>query len=201
MASNQLQFLPQAQGLPTLTGSRIQLRWLAASDVPQLYAIFSDPRVMRYWSSAPMVEEAEAQKLFEEVCQYFRRRELFQWGIADRADDRVIGTCTLAHLDAGNRRAEIGYALGSAHWGKGLATEAVNTLLDFAFDELRLHRIEADVDPRNAGSIRALERQGFVREGLLRERWHVNGEICDSLFYGLLESEWRQRRAADCADG
>jgi RimJ/RimL family protein N-acetyltransferase len=68
--------------------------------------------------------------------------------------------------------------------------EALHALLGFAFDVLDLHRIEADVDPRNVPSIRTLERLGFQREGYLRERWQVNGEIQDALFYGLLRPDW-----------
>ena len=60
--------------------------------------------------------------------------------------------------------------------------EALQAVLFFAFDELKLHRLEADVDPRNVGSIRSLEKLGFQREGYLRERWHVNGEIQDAIF-------------------
>lgn len=69
--------------------------------------------------------------------------------------------------------------------------EALTALLDFAFGALDLHRLEADVDPRNAASVRTLERLGFRREGYLRERWLVGGEIQDALFYGLLRREWR----------
>jgi RimJ/RimL family protein N-acetyltransferase len=73
--------------------------------------------------------------------------------------------------------------------------EALTLLFAFAFGELRLRRLEADVDPRNAASIRSLERLGFRREGYLRERWCVNGEIQDALFYGLLRREWEERPA------
>ena len=66
----------------------------------------------------------------------------------------------------------------------------MRVLLDYAFNGLSFHRIEADVDPRNQRSIRSLERCGFVREGHLRERWHVEGEIADAYFYGLLRREW-----------
>ena len=68
--------------------------------------------------------------------------------------------------------------------------EALHALLDYAFEELALHRIEADVDPRNTPSIRTVERLGFQREGYLRERWKVNGEIQDTVFFGLLRPEW-----------
>jgi ribosomal-protein-alanine N-acetyltransferase len=63
-------------------------------------------------------------------------------------------------------------------------------LLKYAFEVLDLHRIEADVDPRNAASIKTLERLGFQREGYLRERWQINGQIQDAFFYGLLRHEW-----------
>ena len=105
-------------------------------------------------------------------------------------DNLVMGTCTLAQLDEQNRRAELGFALGREHWGNGYMREALVALFDFAFGELKLHRLEADVDPRNAASIHLLERLGFKKEGYLRERWWVNGEIQDTLFYGLLQREW-----------
>ena len=137
-----------------------------------------------------MRDISAAAKLQEDIVQRFTERSLFQWGIADRATDAIVGTLTLAALSAEHRRAEVGFALAQAMWGRGYLTEALAGLLTFAFDTLELHRIEADVDPRNAASIRTLERLGFQREGFLRERWHVNGEIQDALFYGLLRREW-----------
>jgi RimJ/RimL family protein N-acetyltransferase len=68
--------------------------------------------------------------------------------------------------------------------------EALMAVLKYAFEVLELHRIEADVDPRNTESIKTVERLGFQREGYLRERWQVNGEIQDAYFYGLLKQEW-----------
>ena len=108
--------------------------------------------------------------------------------------DRVVGTCTLFHMDRTHRRGEIGYALGEAAWGRGYMHEALSALLEYAFLQLGLHRLEADIDPRNHASIRAVERLGFVREGYLRERWQVGGEITDSLFLGLLRPDWDARR-------
>jgi RimJ/RimL family protein N-acetyltransferase len=182
-----------SETLPTITADRIALRWLTEEDVPALFAVFSEPEVMRYWSSLPLEEIGEAGELLAHIQDGFRRGALFQWGIARRADNGVIGTCTLFHPDPNNRRAELGYALGREHWGKGYMREALTALLGYAFGELNLHRLEADVDPRNASSIKTLERLGFLREGYLRERWLVGGGIQDSLFYGLLRSEWQAR--------
>ena len=183
--------LPAATTLPTLETERLTIRWMTAADVPALYEIFSDPLVTRYWSSPPLADRAAAAALLATIQELFRTRALFQWGIARREDDRVVGTCTLGSLNPTHRRAEIGYALGRAHWGQGLMAEALPPVLRFAFGELGLHRVEADVDPRNAPSIRTLERLGFRREGYLRERFEVAGEIQDSVVLGLLASEWR----------
>jgi ribosomal-protein-alanine N-acetyltransferase len=183
-----------APRLPTLEADRLRLRWLTPGDIDALFAVFSDPQVMRYWSTTPMTAPAAAEALVLEIHRHFANKDLFQWGIARREDDVVIGTCTLAHVSQAHRRAEIGFALASAHWGHGFANEALVRLLEFSFGELALHRIEADVDPRNARSIATLERLGFRREGHLRERWHVGDEICDGLFYGLLAREWRAAR-------
>jgi RimJ/RimL family protein N-acetyltransferase len=180
--------------LPTLTGERVRLRWLLPSDVGALHEVFSNADVMRYWCRLPFEHEGEARELLAAIKRAFADQTLFQWGIARLDDDRVIGTCTLSQVDASNLRAELGYALGRAHWGQGLMGEALALLLDFAFGALGLRRLEADVDPRNARSIRALERLGFRREGYLRERWFVGGEVQDALFYGLLRREFDARR-------
>ncbi|CAN5826363.1 GNAT family N-acetyltransferase [soil metagenome] len=176
--------------LPTINASRVSLRWISEEDVDALYRIFSHKEVMRYWSTPPLADRNAAVKLLHEIHDGFRRRALLKWGIARRRDDALIGTATLFNLDLDNHRAEIGYGLDRAAWGKGYMNEALQALLAFAFEELALHRIEADVDPRNRNSIRTVERLGFKQEGYLRERWQVNGEIQDSLFYGLLRPEW-----------
>ena len=177
--------------LPTLDAPRVRLRWVTADDVDAIYAVFSDPRMMRFWSSPAMKERAEAEVYVSKIHEGFQAKSLFQWGIELTQERRLLGTCTLFHLDPGNAKAELGYGLGSAYWGKGYMQEALGALLDFAFGTLRLRRLEADVDPRNDNSLRILGKLGFQREGLLRERWNVAGEIQDTAFYGLLAKEWR----------
>jgi RimJ/RimL family protein N-acetyltransferase len=169
---------------------RLALRWLTSADVPALYEIFSDPDVTRYWSSAPLPDLVAAEALLTEIHEAFARRTLLQWGIARPADDRVVGTCTLAGLTPEHRRAELGFALERRQWGRGYMAEALPAVVGFAFDQLGLHRLEADVDPQNHPSIRALQRLGFRREGYLRERYHLGGEIQDAILYGLLRPEW-----------
>jgi ribosomal-protein-alanine N-acetyltransferase len=178
--------------LPAINTNRLSLRWISAEDVDDVYTIYSDPEVMRYWSTPPLADRNAASKLVSEIQESFKRRELLKWGIALRKDDTLIGSVTLFHPDFTHRRAEIGYALGRAHWGQGYMLETLKAVLTYAFEVLEFHRIEADVDPRNVASIRTLERLGFQREGYLRERWQVNGEIQDALFYGLLRPDWEE---------
>lgn len=188
--------LPGANQLPSITTERLRLRWLTPADVPALFAIFGDPEVCRYWSRPALHDLAAAQALHAEIVQYFADRSLLQWGLAERTSDRVVGTCTLAALSLEHRRAEVGFALARAEWGRGYVAEALPALIAFAFDTLALHRLEADVDPRNARSIRLLERVGFRREGYLRQRYHVAGEVQDAVLYGLLRGEWERERVA-----
>jgi len=178
---------------PTIDANRISLRWISSRDVDALYNIFSNPEVMRYWSTPPLPDRDAAVDLMNETQEGFRQQTILKWGIARRTDDELIGTTTLYNLDFSNRRAEMGYALGREHWGQGYMSEALQALLAYCFEVLDLRRIEADVDPRNAASIQTLERLGFQREGFLRERWEVDGEIQDALFYGLLREEWKRR--------
>ncbi|HEY5910041.1 MAG TPA: GNAT family N-acetyltransferase [Verrucomicrobiae bacterium] len=182
--------------LPTLRARRVRLRWMTESDVPSLFSIFGDREVTRYWGHAVLPDPGAARVLLEEIHTRFAHRSLLQWGVALLATDVVIGTCTLAALDAENRRAELGFALARAYWGQGYMSEALPVLLRFGFSELRLHRVWADTDPRNAASIRALERHGFRREGFLREHYLVQGEPQHAVVYGLLRSEWQRANGA-----
>jgi ribosomal-protein-alanine N-acetyltransferase len=186
--------------VPTLHAARVSLRPITAADVPTLFGLFSDGAVTRYWSRPPMTDRAQAQRLVRDIRAGYRSGESVQFGIEQRSDRALIGTCTLFHFHPGSRRAEIGYALGAAYWGRGLMHEALQRLLLYAFDDLDLNRLEADIDPRNTASARSLARLGFTKEGFLRERWIVAGAISDTELYGLLKREWRRANDAPTAD-
>ena len=182
--------LPGLDALPTLPAQRLRLRALTPDDTGDVFAVFADPLVMRYWSSPPMTSPDQAAGYIGQIRDWFASRGGLQWGIAlADEDDRIIGTVTLCAFALEHRRCEIGYALGAEHWAQGYAGEALRRALAFAFGDLGLARIEADVDPRNEASIRLLERLRFQREGLLRARWRVAGEVQDALVYGLLRED------------
>jgi RimJ/RimL family protein N-acetyltransferase len=168
---------------------RLRLREFRADDAPALFEVHSDPAVMRYWSFPAWTDPAQARDRVEFVLGQRARNEVLAWAIADAATDRLIGSVAAFALDRTHARCEIGYSLRRDRQGQGLAQEAVRAVLAYLVDELAIGRVEADVDPRNAPSCRLLERLGFHREGLLRARWRVAGEVCDTALYGLLAPE------------
>jgi len=175
--------------IPALEGERVRLRPFRAADRDALFAIYSDPVAMRYWGFEPWTELAQAEAHIAPLLEVGEAPATYPWAIARRGDDVLVGTTTLFALRRDQLRCELGYALAPAEHGKGLASEAVRLALAYGFGELALERVEADVDPRNAASCRLLERLGFQREGLLRARWRVAGEVTDSVIFGLLRGE------------
>lgn len=180
----------------TLATKRLTLRFLKKSDVPALFAIFSHSEVMRYWSWPAWTEIAQARQMLINVQEGYRTRSALQLGIERTSDHAFVGTCTLFHFHFASRRAEIGYALGRPFWGSGYMHEALFAFIEYAFQTMDLNRLEADIDPRNHASAKTLERLGFQKEGLLRERWIVSGEVADTGFYDLLRRDWEKRPSA-----
>lgn len=174
---------------PVLETARIRLRPFEPRDLDDLYALESDIEMMRYGSHVPWTQRAQAEAKMAEILHPERMATACEWVIALGGADRMIGDCVLFSINATHARCEVGYSLASAHQGRGLALEAVRCALVWAFGPLGMMRIEADVDPRNLPSCRLLDRLGFKREGLLRERWRVAGDVQDTALYGLLRHE------------
>ena len=181
--------MPDFTDIPIRT-ERLILRPYRKSDDEALFAIFSDPRVMRFMSSPPWTSIERAREIIARETEAIANGEHLSLAIERSEDSRLIGQCVLFKFSDTCRRAEIGYSLASSAWGRGLMNEALRAFIRYGFEHLALNRIEADIDPRNEPSARTLERLGFQREGLLRERWIVNGEISDSIIYGLLRRDY-----------
>jgi len=160
---------------------------MGVEDAADLYAVFSDLEVVRYWSRAALTDVLEAAAMIEGQA---REPSLLQWGIFRVEENRLLGTCALADVDLAHRRASLGYALGRDSWGLGIAREAVRAMIEYGFETIDLHRIGADVDPRNTRSLRMLEELGFSREGFQRECYLVGDEWQDAVLFGLLRRDW-----------
>lgn len=180
---------------------RLRLRPLADADAQALLRIHAEPRVMRFSNSPCWTGLEQAQGLIEASRRWLAAGSALCLAIEPADGTEVIGTCTLYDLDRGSRRAELGFVLGLQAWGRGCMAEALGAFLRHAFGDLDLNRVEADTDPRNASAVKTLERQGFVREGLLRERWITEGQVSDAAMYGLLRRDWLCAREAQVHDG
>ncbi|HSM35223.1 MAG TPA: GNAT family protein [Longimicrobiales bacterium] len=197
--------------LPTLAAPAVVLRPVTDDDVDAVFALFGDADRLRFWGHAPLASRAEAEVYVEGIRQGATTGTLLQWAVCASGDGPVdeeaplpvqprhggeaagarplLGTCTLAGIDRSHRRAELGVALLPEAMGRGLATAAARTAIAYAFEELGLHRITADADPRNAPALALLERLGFRREGVLREHYRHGEEWQDGVLFGLLRTE------------
>jgi RimJ/RimL family protein N-acetyltransferase len=184
--------------MPTLTPielltPRLKLRWMNEADAEGHFAIHADPEVARYLSRPAWTDLAQAREAIGQTLANYADGTGLRLGVELRDSGRLIGNASLFHFFDDSRRCDIGYAFGRPYWGCGYASEALEALLEYGFGTLGLNRVEADIDPANAGSGRVLEKLGFRREGYMPERWIVNGEPADTIFYGLLRSYWQAR--------
>lgn len=173
---------------------RLKIRALEERDLTGIFACYNNEDVQRYCPPTRWRTMEQAHSWFARMQPRIEEGNAMQFVIELTDAATIIGTCVLFKIDAENKRAEIGYALGKEFWGYGYMHEALSALIDCAFRVLALHRLEAEIDPRNTGSAQSLTRLGFEHEGTLRERWIDAVEISDSGLYGLLNRDWAARR-------
>ncbi len=189
--------MKMADNATTIQTERLVLRPILKEDAPAALEVFSDARTMEYWSNEPITTLAEAELLIQKDIEWAALDSTRAWAITLAGTDRYMGKITLFQISQQNRRGEIGYLLGRKYWGKGYMTEAMASVLSYAFDGLKLHRVEADTDPDNLPSLALLDRFGFTREGLFRDRWYVHGAWHDSVMLALLENIYRKNSPPD----
>jgi len=176
---------------------RLRLRPLRAEDAPFFFEVWSDPEAMRYFSFPPMQHIDQAHARVADKLKSSSDGTSVTCVIESGDTGEVLGDCALFNGISHSKRAEIGYCLRRKHWGKGYMVEAADALIEYGFKQVELRRIEADIDPRNWPSIQLVERLGFKREGYLRERWIIAGEVADTVLYGLIQSD--RYPITDCA--
>jgi RimJ/RimL family protein N-acetyltransferase len=177
---------------PDLETPRLRVRPVAESDLAALMAVNGDDQVTRFLPYETWRSMDDAQAWYKRIAVMQEAASAIQLVAVDKGSGSAIATCLLFQFDQKSERAELGYVLGRAHWGKGLMSEALSAVLDHAFGPMRVRRLEAHIDPRNKASRGLAQRLGFTREGLLRERWVDKDEPTDIEVYGLLSREWRR---------
>lgn len=175
---------------PILATERLRLRQITNNDAEDMIAIFGSPEVLRYLNLPPVDTHDKAVGMIGWAKGEFDNHESVNWGICLRGDDRLIGMCGNHGWDQSNRRIDIGYHLIPALWGQGYATEAALAIIRWSFENLDVHRIQADCTDGNLASERVLLKCGFKVEGVWRESCWEHGRFVDIKQFGLLRREF-----------
>jgi ribosomal-protein-alanine N-acetyltransferase len=187
-----------------IESTRLIVRLVAEPDLPSLLEVNGNEETTRFLPYPSWHSLSDAQAWLKRMTDMQAAGSALQFVLVEKQLGVAIGSCLLFRFEENSSRAELGYVLGRAHWGRGYMREALTALIDRAFTTLHLRRLEAEVDPRNLASSRLLQALGFAKEGLLRQRWVSKGEARDVEAFGLLRHEWpgqtaltEQRAAAD----
>lgn len=179
-----------------LRTKRLVLRELREEDWVDARALDTDPEVVRFQSNDVLDEAGTKAYLARNIASAAESpRRVFDFALTFPGEDRFLGRAGFHVQRPEHREAMVWFQLRRDLWGQGLVTEALTAVLDFAFFEQMVHRCYGDCDPRNVASARVMEKVGMKREAHLRQNWWLKGEWCDSWIYGVLEAEWRARRA------
>lgn len=175
---------------PVWEDELVRIEPLALAHIEHFIALRADPEVNRYVARDPFASREEAEALLQKIVDDNAEGRGCNWLISDRASGVSIGSGGIWRIDRTHDIGEVGYALLPAWWGRGILRRALVPMLDHVFKKQNLHRIEANVDPRNQRSSGLLLRLGFRLEAHLRENYKYRDRYLDSEIYGLLKSDW-----------
>jgi len=178
---------------PRLETERLVLREMTRDDARFYFRHFNDEKIVEGCCfPGPKNLEAAKEELELYCIKPFKEDRGIRWGITRREDGKLIGTCGFYDWNKTARRAEIGYDLKPAYWGKGIMIEALQAVLTYGFRKMKLNRIQAIIDSENTRSMRLVQNLGFKKEGVLRQRSYFNGQFRDDVCFSLLRGEWKK---------
>ena len=179
--------------MPVLQTERLTLRKLTPRDAQDMFDYAHRADVTRYLTWSPHPDVRYSREYLEYLQGRYAGGMYYDWGVIDRSTGKMIGTCGFTSFNCTHDKAEIGYVLHPDYWGKGLAAEAVKKILDFGFEKLRLHRIEAKFMKENARSLRVMEKVGMTFEGYEREAMLIKGTYVTVGTCAILKDEWEKK--------
>jgi RimJ/RimL family protein N-acetyltransferase len=181
------------KGLPVLTGSLVTLRELRLADAPSLLAMLSSEEVARFISPPPTTVEG-----FERFIAWTHRERAAGnyvcFAVLPHGMDTPVGIFQVRKLEPGFATAEWGFALGSPFWGTGMFLDGAKIVIDFSFEVVGVHRLEARAAVVNGRGNGALRKVGAVQEGVLRRSFLRNGEYHDQMLWTILDEDWHTSR-------
>lgn len=174
---------------PILSTDRLDLVEIKQIHLGDLFKLFGDENVTRFYNLLPLKSEQEAQKSIDWFQTRFKDKLGIRWGIAIKGQKNIIGTIGFNNFTK-QHRANIGYDLQPEYWNKGYITEALKTVINFGFRQLEINRIEAEVMQGNIISEKVLEKLNFKSEGVLREWMFWNERHYDMTMFSLLKTDY-----------
>ncbi|HEX8682984.1 MAG TPA: GNAT family protein [Ardenticatenaceae bacterium] len=177
---------------PLLETPNLILRQTRSSDAEAMFRIFSDEETVQYYGMMPHESLEDTVEFVRAQRRAFERRQSIRWGITCRGDDTLIGSCGFHNFDNGFHRAEVGYELNRAYWGRGIMAEALRCVVDCGFAQMGLNRIEAIIDDDNERSKNLLRKVGFTYEGCMRQRFFHAGRFWDEFWFSLLKEDYQR---------
>jgi ribosomal-protein-alanine N-acetyltransferase len=174
---------------PFLSTDRLLLREVSEDDADEIFFLRSDERVLQYLGRAPAQTTEEALAFIKMIKDQRKNNESILWAITLKEDNKLIGTICFWNIAKEHYRSEIGYVLHPDFCGKGIMNEALAAVLNYGFNAMKLHSVEANVNPENIPSIKLLLRHKFIREGYFKENYFFNGRFSDSVVYSLLNKQ------------
>ncbi len=172
---------------PTLYTDRLILREMTAADAPALFAMRSNPEIMKYIDRPKPATVDDIKELIQTMVLNKEKGDGISWGIFLKKNPEVnIGNIGLFRIIAAHYRAEVGYMLSQDYHLKGIMYEAIQKVIEYGFNNMNLHSIEANINPENTASQKLLEKAGFVREAYFKENYYFNGKFLDSAIYSLV---------------
>jgi ribosomal-protein-alanine N-acetyltransferase len=177
-------------------GPRLSLRALTAPDAQALFELGRNPEVSRFFSWSPYRSESDAAAFIDSLDRQRAAGERLELGIFD-ADGQLLGITGFSEFSRRDRRAVLGTWLGRPFWGSGANRDSKALILALGFRSLGLLRVTALASPQNVRSVAALQRLGFVHEGVLRG-WHVHGGVPrDVAVLRMMRDEWERTPLAE----
>jgi ribosomal-protein-alanine N-acetyltransferase len=174
---------------PDLESERLLLREVTAADVNEVFDIRSDTQTMQYIPRPLAKTKDDALDHIHMIRKGALDNEFINWAITVKGNNKLIGMVCLLRMQLQNYRSEIGYVLHPAYHGRGIMNEAVQRVVDYAFNDLNFHSLEAVIDPENAASEKLLIKNHFVKEAHLKENEFYNGRFLDTVIYSRLNTK------------
>ncbi|MFV8271138.1 GNAT family N-acetyltransferase [Flavobacterium sp. GT2N3] len=171
---------------PNLETERLLLRRVDANDIKEIFALRSNPETMKYIPRPLLKTDEEALEHIAMIDTKIETNEGINWAITFKDNPKLIGIIGHYKIKPEHFRAEIGYMLLPEYHGKGIISEAVKVAVQYGFKTMKLHSIEAILDPKNHGSAKVLEKNGFVKEAHLKENEFFDGQFLDTVIYSIL---------------